>query len=64
MVLSHEARNDRDAPGLARLMLWLGTSATTGANIAYGPGYRLLGALTSAWPAWPSSARSRSPCSR
>ena len=24
LVLLHEARNDRDAPGLARLMLWLG----------------------------------------
>ena len=36
LVLLHEARNDRDAPGLARFMLWLGIAATIGANIAYG----------------------------
>jgi len=51
LVPLHEARNDRDVPRLARLMLWLGISATTGANIAYGAGYGLLGALISAWPA-------------
>jgi Protein of unknown function (DUF2637) len=51
LVLLHEARNDRDAPALARLMLWLGIGATVGANIAYGAGYGLLGALISAWPA-------------
>jgi hypothetical protein len=50
LVLLHEARNGRDAPPLARLMLWLGI-ATIGANIAYGAGYGLLGALISAWPA-------------
>jgi Protein of unknown function (DUF2637) len=47
LVLLHEARNGRDAPGLARLMLWLGIAA----NIAYGAGYGLLGAVISAWPA-------------
>jgi hypothetical protein len=51
LVLLHEARNDRDAPRLARLMLWLGIAATIGANVAYGAGYGLLGALISAWPA-------------
>jgi Protein of unknown function (DUF2637) len=51
LVLLHEARNGRDAPGLARLMLWLGIGATIGANLAYGAGYGLLGALISAWPA-------------
>ncbi len=51
LVLLHEARNDRDAPRLARLMLWLGISATISANIACGAGYGLLGALISAWPA-------------
>jgi hypothetical protein len=51
LVLLHEARNDRDAPRLARLMLWLGIGATVGANIAFGAGYGLLGALISAWPA-------------
>jgi hypothetical protein len=51
LVLLHEARNDRDAPRLARLMLWLGIGATIGANIAYGAGYGLLGAAISAWPA-------------
>jgi hypothetical protein len=35
-VLPHEARNDRDAPRLARFMLWLGFGATIGANVAYG----------------------------
>ena len=51
LVLLHEARDDRDAPRLARLMLWLGIAATIGANVAYGAGYGLLGALISAWPA-------------
>jgi hypothetical protein len=51
LVLLHEARNGRDAPALARFMLWLGISATIGANIAFGTGYGLLGALISAWPA-------------
>jgi hypothetical protein len=51
LVLLHEARNGRDAPRLARFMLWLGIAATIGANIAYGAGYGLLGALISAWPA-------------
>jgi hypothetical protein len=51
LVLLHEARNDRDAPRLARFMLWLGIATTIGANIAYGAGYGLLGALISAWPA-------------
>ena len=32
-------------------MLWLGIGATVGANIAFGAGYGLLGALISAWPA-------------
>ena len=51
LVLLHEARNGRNAPPLARLMLWLGIGATIGANIAFGAGYGLLGALISAWPA-------------
>ena len=51
LVLLHEARNDRDAPALARFMLWFGISATIGANLAYGSGHGLLGALISAWPA-------------
>ncbi|MGH3223483.1 MAG: DUF2637 domain-containing protein [Streptosporangiaceae bacterium] len=51
LVLLHEARNSRDAPRLARFMLWLAIAATIGANIAYGAGYGLLGALISAWPA-------------
>jgi hypothetical protein len=51
LVLLHEARNGRDAPALARFMLWLGIGATIGANIAHGAGYGLLGPLISAWPA-------------
>ena len=41
-------------PGRARagpLMLWLGIGSTIGANIAYGAGYGLVGALISAWAA-------------
>ena len=64
LVLLHEARNGRDAPRLARFMLWLGIGATIGANIAYGAGYGPLGALISAWPAVASSVRWRSPCRR
>jgi hypothetical protein len=51
LVLLHEARNDRDAPRLARFMLWLGIGSTIGANVAYGAGYGLLRALILAWPA-------------
>jgi Protein of unknown function (DUF2637) len=51
LVLLYEARNGRDAPGLARFMLWPGIGATIGANVAYGARYGLLGALISAWPA-------------
>lgn len=51
LVLLHEARNGRDVPRLARVMLWLGIGATVGANIAYGAGFGLLGAVISAWPA-------------
>jgi Protein of unknown function (DUF2637) len=51
LVLLHEARNNRTAPRLARLMLWLGIAATLGANVAYGVPYGALGALVSAWPA-------------
>ena len=51
LVLLHKARNGRDAPRLARFMLWLGIAATVGVNIAYGAGHGLLGALISAWPA-------------
>jgi hypothetical protein len=51
LVLLHEARNDRNAPWLARLMLWLGIGATIGANIAFGAEYGLLGAMISAWTA-------------
>ena len=34
LVLLHEARNDRDAPGLARLMLWLGISVSHGDELS------------------------------
>jgi hypothetical protein len=64
LVLLHEARNGRDAPRLARFMLWLGIGATIGANIAYGAGYGLLGAVISPGPRWRSSARWKSRCSR
>ena len=51
LVLLHEARNGRAAPGLARVMLWLGIAATVGANVAFGARFGLLGAVISAWPA-------------
>jgi len=51
LVLLHEARNQRQAPALARLMLALGVGATVAANVAYGLGYGVLGAAISAWPA-------------
>jgi Protein of unknown function (DUF2637) len=51
LVLMHEARRRRTAPGLARAMLGLGVSATVAANVAYGVVYGWLGALISAWPA-------------
>lgn len=44
LVLLHEARNNRDAPGLARFMLWLGTAATICTNVAS------LSWLNAAWP--------------
>ena len=51
LVLLHEARNGRAAPGLARVMLWLGIAATVGANVAFGARSGVLGAVISAWPA-------------
>jgi hypothetical protein len=51
LVLLHAARCGLGAPALARLMLWLGISATIGANVAYGVRFGALGALISAWPA-------------
>jgi hypothetical protein len=51
LVLLHEARNGRGAPGLARVMLWLGIAATVGANVAFGVRFGPLGAVISAWPA-------------
>jgi hypothetical protein len=51
LVLLHEARNGRGAPGLARVMLWLGIAATVGANVAFGARFGPLGAVISAWPA-------------
>src|SRR5216684_4231265 len=38
LVLLHEARNGRDAPGLARLMLWIGIAATTARTLPTVPG--------------------------
>lgn len=37
---------------LARLMLWSGIGATIAANVVYGLGYGVLGAIISAWPAY------------
>ena len=51
LVLLHEARNRREAPALARLMLARGVGATIAANVAYGLAFGVLGAVISAWPA-------------
>jgi len=51
LVLLHAARGGRDAPALARCILWLGITATVGANISYGLPFGPLGAIVSAWPA-------------
>jgi hypothetical protein len=51
LVLLHAARRQAPAPVLARCMLWLGITATVGANVAYGARYGVLGAVISAWPA-------------
>jgi len=37
---------------LARFMLWTAIGATVAANVIYGLGYGVLGALISAWPAY------------
>jgi hypothetical protein len=51
LVLLAAARQRVRAPRLARWMLWLGISATVGANVSYGLPYGPLGAVVSAWPA-------------
>lgn len=51
LVMLHEARSGRGAPTLARVMLGLGVAATIGANVAYGAGFGVIGAVISAWPA-------------
>jgi hypothetical protein len=51
LVLLHAARRQDQAPPLARWMLWLGITATIGANVSYGLPYGPLGAVVSAWPA-------------
>jgi hypothetical protein len=51
LVMLHEARNQRHAPVLARVMLGLGVAATVAANVAYGATYGPVGAAISAWPA-------------
>ncbi len=51
LVMLHEARNRRQAPGLARCALWLGIAATLGANAAYGAPFGPLGVVVSTWPA-------------
>lgn len=50
LVLLHEARNNRRAPGLARFALWLGVGGTIAANGAYGWPYGAVGIVLSTWP--------------
>jgi hypothetical protein len=51
LVMLHEARNQRHAPALARVMLGVGVAATIAANVAYGAAFGPVGAVISAWPA-------------
>jgi hypothetical protein len=50
LVLLHEALSGRAAPGLARALLWLGTTTTATADITYAARYGLVGTVISAWP--------------
>jgi Protein of unknown function (DUF2637) len=50
LVLLHEARNGRPAPGLARFALWLGVGGTIAANGAYGWPFGPVGVVLSTWP--------------
>jgi hypothetical protein len=51
MVLLDAARHHEDAPRLAWLLLGAGIAVTLAANVAYGAGYGVAGALWAAWPA-------------
>jgi hypothetical protein len=51
LVMLRAARTGQQAPRLGRVMLGLGVAATIAANVLYGVGYGLLGAVISAWPA-------------
>lgn len=51
MVLLSAARRRVRPPGLAYVGLWLGITATVGANVAHGWDHGPIGALVSAWPA-------------
>jgi hypothetical protein len=51
LVMLHEARNQRHAPALARVMIGVGVAATIAANLAYGAAYGPVGAVISAWSA-------------
>jgi Protein of unknown function (DUF2637) len=51
MVLLDAARNDEDAPALARWLLGAGIAVTLAANVTYGVAFGAAGALWAAWPA-------------
>lgn len=51
LLLLHEARFGRRAPGLVYLMLWSGIAVTVAANVIYGLPHGPVGAVGSAWPA-------------
>jgi Protein of unknown function (DUF2637) len=51
MVLLDSARHREDAPKLAWWLLASGIGVTLAANVAYGVGFGLAGALWGAWPA-------------
>jgi hypothetical protein len=51
MVMLDSARRKTPVPMPARWLLGLGIAATLAANVAHGPGHRLMGAAVAAWPA-------------
>jgi Protein of unknown function (DUF2637) len=53
MVVLDASRRNHRVPRLANWSLAVGILATIGANLAHGLNHGPIGALVSAWPAWP-----------
>jgi hypothetical protein len=61
LVLLHEARNRRAAPGLARVMLWTGIAAMAGAGARRRGGNGCAVRPTARWPARAEPSGTRRP---